>query len=146
LNTALLAQDEIIMMMLCPICADEFLLRIPACPNCGCNLVPETLTEVAHMPLSREEYHQLEFVELCRPKLIPVAQLVKQTLEQNGIPTIVQGGNALSLLPHLAFGGELRVLVDSRQLSYARQLYEAYFENQDDIDYLPEGVENHYSD
>jgi hypothetical protein len=126
------------MLMLCPICADEFFLRLQACPNCGCNLVPESLSEVPSMPLTEKEYQQIEFVELCRPKLIPVAQLIKQTLEQNGITTIVQGGNALSLLPHLAFGGELRVLVDSQHLSFARQLYEAYFENQEDIDYLPE--------
>ncbi len=87
------------------------------------------------MSSNQQETHQIKFVELCRPKLIPVAQLIKQTLEQNGVPTIVQGGNALSLMPHLAFGGQLRVLVDSQQLDYARQLYEAYFENQEDIDY-----------
>lgn len=90
------------------------------------------------MSYTQKEYNQIEYVELCRPKLIPVAQLIKQTLEHNGVPTIVQGGNALSLLPHLAFGGELRVLVDKQQLSYARQLYEAYFENQEEIDYLQE--------
>jgi len=90
------------------------------------------------MTLTQKETNQIKFVELCRPKLIPVAQLIKQTLEQNGVMTIVQGGNALSLMPHLAFGGELRVLVDSQQLVFARQLYEAYFENQEDIDYLPE--------
>src|SRR5436190_24308946 len=124
------------MLMLCPICADEFLLRVPACPNCGCNLVPETLAETPSMTLTQKEINQIQFVELCRPKLIPVAQLIKQTLEQNGVITIVQGGNALSLMPHLAFGGELRILVDSQQLEYARELYEAYFENEEDIDYL----------
>ena len=122
--------------MLCPICADEFLLRVSACPNCGCNLVPESLAEVPSMTITQKEMNQIQFVELCRPKLIPVAQLIKQTLEQNGVITIVQGGNALSLMPHLAFGGELRILVDSQQLEYARQLYEAYFENEEDIDYL----------
>lgn len=90
------------------------------------------------MTITIKETHQIEFVELCRPKLIPVAQLIKQTLEQNGVPTIVQGGNALSLMPHLAFGGQLRVLVDREQLEFARQLYQAYFENQEDIDYSQE--------
>ena len=124
--------------MLCPICADEFLLRLAACPNCGCNLIPESLSEVSQITLSKTETNQIEFVELCRPKLIPIAQLIKQTLEQNGVPTIVQGGNALSLMPHLAFGGELRVLVDSQQEEFARQLYQAYFENQEEIDYSQE--------
>jgi hypothetical protein len=126
------------MLKLCPICADEFLLRIPACPNCGCNLVPESILEASQITITIKETNQIEFVELCRPKLIPVAQLIKQTLEQNGVPTIVQGGNALSLMPHLAFGGQLRVLVDRGQLEFALQLYQAYFENHEDIDYSQE--------
>jgi hypothetical protein len=113
-------------------------MRIPACPNCGCNLVPESLSEVSQITITKKATNQIEFVELCRPKLIPVAQLIKQTLEQNGVMTIVQGGNALSLMPHLAFGGQLRVLVDSEQLDFARQLYQAYFENHEDIDYSME--------
>jgi hypothetical protein len=127
------------MLMLCPICAEEFYLRVLACPTCGCNLVPETLTEVTRMTMPEKESREIEFVELCRPKLFPVAMLIKETLEQNGVVTLVKGGNAISLLPHLAFGGELRVLVDSNQLEYARELYQAYFENQEDIDYSQEG-------
>jgi len=79
-----------------------------------------------------------EFVELCRPRLFPVAMLVKQTLEQNGVRVMVQGAHSLSLQPHLAFGGELRILVDSGQLEYARALYRAYFENEDGTDYIEE--------
>jgi hypothetical protein len=127
------------MLMLCPICAEEFYLRMLACPTCGCNLVPETLSEVTQMTITEKESREIEFVELCRPKLYPVAMLIKGTLEQNGVLALVNGGNAISLLPHLAFGGELRVLVDREQLEFARELYEAYFENQDGIDYLPEG-------
>ncbi|MBI3653451.1 MAG: DUF2007 domain-containing protein [Acidobacteria bacterium] len=90
------------------------------------------------MTITENDSRPSEFVELCRPKLYPVAMLIKETLEQNGIHTLIKGGNAISLLPHLAFGGELRVLVDKEQLDYARELYQAYFENQEDIDYLPE--------
>ena len=91
------------------------------------------------MTITQNENREIEFVELCRPKLYPVALFIKETLEQNGVITFVKGGNAISLFPHLAFGGELRVLVDREQLEFARQLYQAYFENQEDIDYLPEG-------
>ena len=90
------------------------------------------------MTITEKENREIKFVELCRPKLYPVALFIKETLEQNGIITLVKGGNAISLLPHLAFGGELRVLVDSQQIEFARELYQAYFENQENIDYLPE--------
>src|SRR4051812_17163749 len=109
------------MLMLCPICAEEFYLRLLACPTCGCNLVPETLSESTSMTITEQASREIEFVELCRPKLYPLALLIKETLEQNGVITLVKGGNAISLLPHLAFGGELRVLVDSEQLEFARQ-------------------------
>ena len=77
-----------------------------------------------------------EFVELCRPRLLPVAMLVKQMLEQNGVTVIVQGQHSLSMQPHLAFGGQLRVLVEIEQLDYASALYKAYFENEDGTDYI----------
>ena len=63
--------------------------------------------------------------------------LVKETLEQNGISVIIQGGHSLSMLPQLAFGGEMRLLVDSEQYEYALALYRAYFESSDE-DYIPD--------
>jgi hypothetical protein len=62
--------------------------------------------------------------------MYPLAMLIKQTLEAHDVAVIVQGGNSLSLMPQLAFGGELRILVDSSQLEAAKSLYEAYFEGQ----------------
>jgi hypothetical protein len=41
-------------------------------------------------------------------------------------------------MPHLAFGGQLRVLVGSEQLEYAKAIYKAYFESDEDIDYSSE--------
>jgi hypothetical protein len=54
--------------------------------------------------------------------------LIKQLLERTGIPVIIQGGHSLSLMPHLAFSGELRLKVAAEQAELARQLYQAYFE------------------
>lgn len=69
-----------------------------------------------------------QFVELCRPRSHHEAMLIKQLLEQNGIAVIIQGGHSLSLMPHLAFSGELRLKVAAGQADLARQLYRAYFE------------------
>ncbi|HEU4387771.1 MAG TPA: DUF2007 domain-containing protein, partial [Blastocatellia bacterium] len=76
----------------------------------------------------------LELVELCRPASYTEAMIVKQLLEQNGIPSVVKGGHSMSLMPYLAAAGELRVLVDRTRLDEARALYEGYFENDGDTD------------
>jgi hypothetical protein len=122
------------MLMLCPICAGEFEIVTADCPACGCNLVASTLQEDSLRSSGGDE--AFEFVEMCRSRGYPVAMLIKQTLEQNGIATLLQGGNFISMMPSLAFGGELRILVPRHQLEYARALYEAYFENGGESDYL----------
>lgn len=124
--------------MLCPICAGEFTKQASDCPNCGCNLVPEMMDSESVVATRAEPSDTIEFVELCRPRFYPIAMLIKQTLERHGIAVYVPGANTLSLLPQLAFGGELRVLVDREQCDFARELYKAYFENDEDIDYIME--------
>jgi hypothetical protein len=125
------------MLMLCPICAGEFQVLVADCPSCGCGLISSTLKEKALNAAASKKRH-VEYVELCRPRFYPVAMLIKQTLEQNGVTVMLKGYHSLSLLPHLAFGGELRLLVDSDQLEYARALYSAYFEGDDETDFIAE--------
>ena len=123
------------MLMLCPICAGEFEVSAPDCPSCGCNLVASTILDDSSRHNDVESGS--EFVEMCRSRGgYPLAMLVKQTLEQNGVAVILQGGNFLSVMPSLAFGGELRVLVPRHQLEYARELYQAYFEGGGETEYL----------
>lgn len=122
--------------MLCPICAEEFVERVVICPGCGCSLVPSSLTGHFSEEIETKPDEKIEFVELCRPSIYPVALLIKEMLELNGIPVFIKGGHSLSVMPQLAFGGELRVLVASNRLGYARALYKAYFESDDDIDYI----------
>lgn len=124
--------------MLCPICAEEFMERVSDCPGCGCSLVPSSIFEHYSEEASPRTDEEIEFVELCRPQIYPVAMLIKEMLEQNGIPVFIKGGHSLSVMPHLAFGGELRVLVASNRLEYARALYRAYFESDEDTDFIPE--------
>ena len=123
------------MLMLCPICAGEFQLPTPHCPGCGCGLVPSTLDEVTAREIDSITKRRVKFVELCRPRLYPVAMLVKQTLEAHNVAVIIQGGHSLSVMPNFAFMGEIRVLVESEQLEFARALYSAYFESDEGIEY-----------
>lgn len=100
--------------------------------------MPTSLRDDALKTAKAERRRYIEYAELCRPVAYPVAMLLKQMLEQNGVSAIVQGGHSLSILPHLVFGGELRVMVDRSQLEYAQALYHAYFEANEETDFLPE--------
>lgn len=121
------------MLMLCPICAGEFSCSVSECPGCGSSLVPSSLSEdIGGLEIATDGARATEFVELCRPRAFPVAMIIKDVLERNGVVVLVHGGHALSVLPHLAFAGELRVMVTRRQADFARQLYRAYFESSDD--------------
>jgi hypothetical protein len=97
-----------------------------------------TMDETAARRTESGERETVRFVELCRPRLYPVAMLIKQMLQGNDVTVLVQGGHSLSVMPHLAFGGELRVMVDSRQLEFARSLYKAYFESEDGREFAAE--------
>ena len=108
------------------------------CPTCGCQLVPETLPADSLVATRPKLNSPMEFVELCRPRIYPMALLIQQTLEQHGIVVYIHGGNAIALMPHLAFGGELRVLVLKEQLDHALELYKAYFDSDEGIDYILE--------
>ena len=126
------------MLMLCPICGSEFEMGSSLCPACAFELVPATLNEKGVTMKEAVEGGEGEFVELCRPLSYPLAMLVKQTLEQNGVAAVMHGEHSLSVQPHLVFGGQLRVLVPSNQLEFARELYKAYFESDEEIDYIAE--------
>jgi len=120
-------------LMLCPICSGDFQSPEASCPGCGCELVPTSIDPGADLELPPESGDEL--AELCRPRLYALAMLIQQALEQNGVAAIVLGGNAFSVMPHLAFSGEMRVLVSRAQLEYAHQLYSAYFQNDGETEY-----------
>lgn len=123
------------MLMLCPICADEYAGSQSHCPACGIGLFPVTMNEQTAAELEAIERRPVEYVELCRPRLYPVAMLIKQLLEQHDVRVIVQGAHSLSVMPHLALLGELRVLVESERLDLAQRIYAAYFETGEDMDF-----------
>ena len=110
------------------------------CPGCGCGLVPGTFDQKTAAEFEAVAGREVMYVELCRPRLHPVAMLIKQMLEQNSVNVIIQGGHSLSVMPHLAYIGELRVLVEEEQLEFARGLYQAYFESNEEIDWRNDEV------
>jgi len=126
------------MLMLCPICAGEFETQARMCVNCDFVLIPSTLNQETAGMIDAAETGEAEFVELCRPMTNPEAMLIKDTLEQNNVAVHIQGVHSLSLMPHLAFGGQLRLLVRRNQIEYAQALYKAYFESDEGSDYLEE--------
>jgi hypothetical protein len=100
--------------------------------------VPSALDEVAVRATEDKRNREVDFVELCRPWTHPEAMLIKETLEQNDVAVLIQGVHSLSIMPHLAFGGQLRVLVERSQLEYAMALFKAYFESDDETIYIAE--------
>jgi hypothetical protein len=130
------------MLMLCPICGGEFETQSGVCLSCGCVLVPSTMSEgpaFLPQPPAEKNKKDREFVELCRPQTNPEAMFIKETLEQHNVAVMIQGMHSLSLMPYLAFGGQLRLLVGGDQLEYAKALYKAYFESDEETDYVEEG-------
>jgi hypothetical protein len=87
------------------------------------------LNQESFRKIDAVEKREVQFVELCRPLTNPEAMLIKDTLEQNNVAVLIQGVHSLSLMPHLAFGGQLRLLVRQDQFEYAQALYRAYFES-----------------
>lgn len=127
------------MLMLCPICAGEYETKTGVCSTCGCVLVPSSLSEGGiGLPQAATEKKDLKFVELCRPQTHPEAMFIKETLEQHHVAVMIQGMHSLSLMPYLAFGGQLRLLVADDQLEYARALYKAYFDSDEGASYSEE--------
>ena len=126
------------MLMLCPICAGEFETQPGMCRNCDFVLIPSTLNQEPTARIEAGEKVEVQFVELCRPQTNPEAMFIKDTLEQNNVAVLIQGVHSLSLMPHLAFGGQLRVLVERGQFEYAKALYKAYFESDDESQFIQE--------
>ena len=128
------------MFMLCPVCAGEYdVPEAGLCPRCDLDLIPITMNPATASEIeSITDRHHVEFVELCRPRLFAVAMLIKDTLEQHGVTVLLQGGHLSSVLPQLAFGGEMRLMVASDQLEHAQALYQAYFERDEEGDFSPE--------
>ena len=108
-------------MAFCPNCEAEYRAGIKVCPDCNLELVPELTPENKVHDTS-----EAEPVSLRSFSNSAEAEMVRETLEQNGIRAFVEGGE-FALIPS-SFSQEVAVMVDERDLARAIEIYEAYFD------------------
>jgi hypothetical protein len=107
-------------MAFCPNCEAEYRTGITVCPDCNLGLVPELTPEnKVHDTSDSEPIRLRSFSNGAE------AEMVRETLEQNGIRAFVEGGD-FAVIPS-SFSQEVVVMVDERDLTRAIEIYEAYF-------------------
>ncbi|MFY9556048.1 MAG: DUF2007 domain-containing protein [Blastocatellia bacterium] len=107
-------------MAFCPNCESEYRTGILICPDCNIELVAELTPET--------KLHDTSDADLVRFQSFSnsaQAEMVRETLEQNGVRAFVEGGD-FALIPS-SFSREVVVMVDERDLDQAIAIYEAYF-------------------
>ena len=108
-------------MAFCPNCEAEYRTEVAVCPDCGLELVAELTPENRVHDVSEGEPVQLQSFSNSAE-----AEMVRETLEQNGIRAFVQGGE-FAVIPS-TFSQEVVVMVDERDLPRAVEIYNAYFD------------------
>jgi hypothetical protein len=110
-------------MPFCPSCHKEYRDPAETCPTCQTKLVRS-------LPQDPEiDPEGTTLVELATFSDVPEAEMVREILEQNQIPT-VQRGEVDPI--GVASGAEpIALLVEKRDLERARELHDAYFAGSD---------------
>jgi len=107
-------------MAFCPNCEAEYRAEVTVCPDCELDLVPELTPENRVHDLGKAEPVRLQSFSNSAE-----AEMVRETLEKNGIRAFVEGGD-FAVIPS-SFSQEVVVMVDERDLTRAIEIYEAYF-------------------
>jgi hypothetical protein len=107
-------------MAFCPNCEAEYRAEVTVCPDCEVELVPELTPENRVHDISDGEPVRLQSFSNSAE-----AEMVRETLERNGIRVFVEGGE-FAVIPS-SFSQEVVVMVDERDLTRAVEIYEAYF-------------------
>ena len=107
-------------MAFCPNCEAEYRAEVTVCPDCEVELVPELTPENRVHDISEGEPVRLQSFSNSAE-----AEMVRETLERNGIRVFVEGGE-FAVIPS-SFSQEVVVMVDERDLTRAIEIYEAYF-------------------
>lgn len=107
-------------MAFCPNCEAEYRAEVTVCPDCELELVPELTAENRIHDISDGEPVRFQSFSNSAE-----AEMVRETLDQNGIRAFVEGGE-FAVIPS-SFSQEVVVMVDERDLTRAKEIYEAYF-------------------
>jgi hypothetical protein len=107
-------------MAFCPNCEAEYRAEVTVCPDCEVELVPELTPENRVHDISEGEPVRLQSFSNSAE-----AEMVRETLERNGIRVFVEGGE-FAVIPS-TFSQEVVVMVDERDLPRAVEIYEAFF-------------------
>jgi len=107
-------------MAFCPNCEAEYRAEVTVCPDCELDLVPELTPETRVHDLGEADPVRLQSFSNSAE-----AEMVRETLEKNGIRAFVEGGD-FAVIPS-SFSQEVVVMVDERDLPRAIEVYEAYF-------------------
>jgi len=107
-------------MAFCPNCEAEYRAEVTVCPDCEVELVPELTAANRVHDISEGEPVRLQSFSNSAE-----AEMVRETLDRNGIRAFVEGGE-FAVIPS-SFSQEVVVMVDERDLTRAVEIYEAYF-------------------
>lgn len=107
-------------MSFCPNCEAEYRPEVAVCPDCEMELVPELTPATRVHDISEGEPVRLQSFSNSAE-----AEMVRETLNQNGIRAFVEGGE-FAVIPS-SFSQEVVVMVDERDLPRAIEIYEAYY-------------------
>ncbi|MBI3950936.1 MAG: DUF2007 domain-containing protein [Acidobacteria bacterium] len=121
-------------MPYCPNCRTEYRQGFIHCNDCGASLV----SELPELPEMEEPGQELRLVKLTEFLTPTEAGMVKELLEENGIPVLVRGqSDPLSIV---SGAQPVALLVAESDLERATIIYEAFFDqfNQEDDELLPE--------
>lgn len=106
-------------MPFCPECQSEYKPEVSTCTDCGVALVAELPAE------GTLDNEASDLVPLRNFANAAEASMVLGLLEENGIRAFLSGGD-FTVAPS-AFGGDIVLMVDERDIERATALHEAYF-------------------
>ena len=111
-------------MPFCPTCRTEYESPTEFCEKCSSKLV-DSLPPREVDP----EDPRIDLVELSEFATVSEAEMIREILEKNGIPTVLRGEvDPIGIVSHAE---SITLLVEERFLSQAQELYDAYFAGTD---------------
>lgn len=109
-------------MPFCPQCRIPYRQGFSQCSECGASLVA-SLPDLPEGEETLHEFHLVKVVEFLTPT---EAAMIRELLEENGIPALVQGQS--DPLGIVSGAQPVALLVAEDDLEQATEIYEAFFD------------------